>query len=263
LELRPLSTGEILDRTFTLYRQHFLFFIGLAAIPRLPTIIGNVFQTQWLAEPEVGIYTTVSVTAVIYVLALVGYLISQGATVLGVSEVYLGRSTTIAESLRLAVNRIGALFGASVLSLLAIAGGFILLFVPGMIAACRLFVCVPAVVIEKQGPLDSFSRSLELTKGYAMRAFLIGLLYFVILAGFSAMVSVPLALSILQNNGNLALMKGWLLAAALLSAALNILLTPVLLIATSVYYYDLRVRKEAFDLHFMMDATPAALPEGQ
>jgi hypothetical protein len=58
-------------------------------------------------------------------------------------------------------------------------------------------------------------------------------------------------------------MKGWLLAAALLSAALNILLTPVLLIATSVYYYDLRVRKEAFDLHFMMDATPAALPEGQ
>ena len=25
MELRPLSTGEILDRTFTLYRQNFIF----------------------------------------------------------------------------------------------------------------------------------------------------------------------------------------------------------------------------------------------
>ena len=27
MELRPLSTGEILDRTFTLYRQNFLLFL--------------------------------------------------------------------------------------------------------------------------------------------------------------------------------------------------------------------------------------------
>jgi hypothetical protein len=33
----------------------------------------------------------------------------------------------------------------------------------------------------------------------------------------------------------------------------TILISPILLIATSVYYYDLRVRKEAFDLQFMMD----------
>jgi hypothetical protein len=31
------------------------------------------------------------------------------------------------------------------------------------------------------------------------------------------------------------------------------LTTPFLLIATSVFYFDLRVRKEAFDLQFMMD----------
>ena len=30
-DLRPLSVGEILDRTFTLYRRHFWLFIGIAA----------------------------------------------------------------------------------------------------------------------------------------------------------------------------------------------------------------------------------------
>src|SRR6266851_6073031 len=33
LDLRPLSLGELLDRTFFLYRRHFLLFVGIAAIP--------------------------------------------------------------------------------------------------------------------------------------------------------------------------------------------------------------------------------------
>jgi hypothetical protein len=33
------------------------------------------------------------------------------------------------------------------------------------------------------------------------------------------------------------------------------LVTPILTIATAVFYYDLRVRKEAFDLQVMMDET--------
>ena len=35
LDLRPLSLGELLDRTFFLYRRHFLLFIGIASIPYL------------------------------------------------------------------------------------------------------------------------------------------------------------------------------------------------------------------------------------
>ena len=33
--LRPLSTGELLDRTFSLYRSHFGLFIGIFALPHL------------------------------------------------------------------------------------------------------------------------------------------------------------------------------------------------------------------------------------
>jgi hypothetical protein len=40
----------------------------------------------------------------------------------------------------------------------------------------------------------------------------------------------------------------------------SILVTPIITIASTVFYYDLRVRKEAFDLQLMMNPNEAALP---
>jgi len=45
LDLRPLSLGDILDRTFSLYRRHFLLFIGIAGIPQLLVLVFSLAQT--------------------------------------------------------------------------------------------------------------------------------------------------------------------------------------------------------------------------
>jgi hypothetical protein len=45
LDLRPLSLGELLDRTFFLYRRHFLLFAGIAAIPYSLFLIVNLSNT--------------------------------------------------------------------------------------------------------------------------------------------------------------------------------------------------------------------------
>ena len=42
VELRPLSLGELLDRTFRLYRNHFLLFVSIMAIPAAFSIPANV-----------------------------------------------------------------------------------------------------------------------------------------------------------------------------------------------------------------------------
>jgi len=34
-QLRPLSLSELLDRTFQLYRQYFMLFVGIVALPQL------------------------------------------------------------------------------------------------------------------------------------------------------------------------------------------------------------------------------------
>src|SRR5271155_5233233 len=46
MELRPLSTGEILDRTFTLYRRNFLLFLGIAAIPHVLVLVLNLVRVS-------------------------------------------------------------------------------------------------------------------------------------------------------------------------------------------------------------------------
>src|SRR2546425_4825838 len=44
LDLRPLSIGELLDRTFSLYRRNFLLFVGIAAIPHLLVLAVKLAQ---------------------------------------------------------------------------------------------------------------------------------------------------------------------------------------------------------------------------
>ena len=52
-QLRPLSLGEILDRTFTLYRRNFLLFLGITAIPHLLTLGLNITQVMLTKFPAV------------------------------------------------------------------------------------------------------------------------------------------------------------------------------------------------------------------
>ena len=48
-DLCPLSLGEILDRTFSLYRRNFLLFVGITAIPQLFVLVMQL--TQLLMAP--------------------------------------------------------------------------------------------------------------------------------------------------------------------------------------------------------------------
>jgi hypothetical protein len=67
--------------------------------------------------------------------------------------------------------------GVALLCGLAIVGGMILLIVPGIIAACVLYVAMPASVIEKPGVFGALRRSSDLTRGY--RGAMFGLLLIV------------------------------------------------------------------------------------
>ena len=263
LDLRPLSLGDILDRTFSLYRRHFLLFVGIAGIPQLLVLAFSLGQTlfSWnttdilTGTRNVGV--GVLVLLVYLVLALFALLFSQGGTLLAVSELYLGRTTTIAEALRRVSDDLWPLFGIAILSGLAILGSLLLLIVPGIYVACRLLVCVPAALIEKRSPREAFSRSFDLTKDFAGRAFVILVLFVVLTYAASLLFTVPTTIALAVRAGGANMIRFWTAATQVGSAIGSILITPILRIATAVFYYDLRVRKEGFDLQFMMDPNAA------
>jgi hypothetical protein len=52
----------------------------------------------------------------------------------------------------------------------------------------------------------------------------------------------------------------WLAMTEVSSSIATTLVQPILLIATSIFYFDLRVRKEAFDLQLMMNPDASQVP---
>jgi hypothetical protein len=266
LDLRPLAFGEILDRTFSLYRSHFLLFLGITGIPQILLLAVQLpqmaLEQYYPRSFGMSNLTGLAFILVLVVVAVVVYLFSQGGTVLAISEIYLGRSITIAEALQRVRGNLGFLFGVAVLNFLAIAGASILLVIPGIYVGCRLLVCVPAALIEQRGPRDSLSRSWELTRGFAGRAFLMFLLFAAIAIAANLLFVTPFTIGMATALKNPSVLWLWMVLAQLGTRAATILTQPILLIATSIFYYDLRVRKEAFDLQFMMNpsAPPSAGP---
>lgn len=273
LDLRPLSLGEILDRTFSIYRRNFLLFLGITALPNLLVLAMNLAQAflttlpaaptrrlppgasrQFQAGTQNGLMTFGVVGVIVAVIVyLVVYLFAQGGTVFAVSELYLGRKTTIGACLGRMRGQLASLFGVLVLNGLAVVGGMILLIIPGIYVACRLITCVPAALLEDLGPRSSLERSFALTKGSAGRAFVIYVLYFILVYAAVFLFVTPFAFGIGLSAKDPAMARMWLALTQVGNFLAGVLVAPFLTIATAVFYYDLRVRKEAFDLQLMMN----------
>lgn len=254
LELRPLTLGEILDRTFTIYRTHFTLFIGIAAVPQAVVLAFALVQTAVIGiSPETSL-TTVAMNLATLLVAIVAYLVAQGGAVLAISELYLGRTITIAQALRAVWDDIGPLFGVLMLNGLAVTVGLVALVIPGIYIACRLMVSIPAAVIEKRGPSEALRRSWRLTNSYVLRALGILALFLVLTYGASLLLQWPIFLAVTARH-NPSMQKFWMSLGQIGGSIATILVQPIFLIASSIFYYDLRVRKEAFDLQFLMDPT--------
>jgi hypothetical protein len=269
LDLRPLSLGEFLDCTFSLYRCHFLLFLGITAIPQLLILALNLTQTllakmpaspanppvEQLQSATSGGLMAFGIVGVIVglVIYFVAYLFAQGGTVFAVSELYLGRTTTIGASLGRMRGQLGSLLGVIMLNGLATMGAALFLIIPGIYVACRLITCVPAALLEDLGPRSSLERSFRLTQGFAGRAFVIFLLYFILLYAAILLFMFPFLFAAGLATKDPGMMRFWLTLSQVGNSLAAVLVGPFLTIATAVYYYDLRVRKEAFDLQLMMN----------
>jgi hypothetical protein len=119
-DLRPLSLGEILDRVFTLYRNHFALFVGVMAIPAAVQIPSNLYSFGLWGKlihlrpgqpPPFGPRFLTIFYLVIFPVLIVALQLGLGAIALAVSDVYLGRTATIRGSYQKALRRFWSLLG--------------------------------------------------------------------------------------------------------------------------------------------------------
>lgn len=250
--LRPLAFGEILDQAFGLFRRCFvpLVIISLAC-SGIPALLNLVLQAQGgaIASPVLG-FIAVS-------LSLVGGAIANSASTFVVSEQYLGRNLEPGAALRRAVPLLGPILATTLTVGLLTGIGLILLIIPGIIAACGLSLAVTAATLEGLDSTKARNRSWELTKGYRRQIFSLMFVYGIVvwIIGFGVAVASGMMSDVSGGNDPAAMAEAMASGPALLVAAVGALLTlivsPILYCILIVAYYDLRVRKEAFDLDLL------------
>ena len=107
--LRPLNLGELLDRTFSLYKANFLLFFGVMAWPSVFAMgfaLVNTILQSVVAKPQAGVagvYMAAGLGSGFFLLMMaywIAYTIALGATTFAVSDVYLGNNATIWGSFR-------------------------------------------------------------------------------------------------------------------------------------------------------------------
>lgn len=277
-DLRPMTLGEVLDRTFTLYRENFLLFAGISALPHLITLFFNfgflMFQRSAatgsgpnLSSP--GLIGSVVVAALVGAfLALLALGLAQAATVSAVSELYLGRPTSVRDSYTQSIGSILIVVGIIIMTGLATGVGLIFLIVPGIYIACRLAISVPVAIVEKESPVAAMERSMELTKDYAGQMFLLLLLVTVL----TYVVGILLQFPVLISTFTAAMAKrqpsvGVTAYSYIATYVSQVVVSPIGTISACLMYYNLRVRKEGFDIQHLMNSLgnmprPLADPTG-
>lgn len=264
--LRPLSTGELLDRTFSLYRSHFGLFVGIFALPHLVVLafqcVGVAVQAPGSGTQLSNIFAGLFFGVVAAFLTVIVAAASQAATVVAVSQVHLDRPASVMDSFTRVRGEIGGVIGLSILVGLGVGAGFVALIVPGVLLALMWSLAVPVKVLENKGVTDAMTRSSELTKGNRGRIFVIWLLIFVLSLGVTWLLQWPILLAAgISARTMQRLAAGWQVASLVATFVSQCLVGPLATIAFSLVYYDERVRKEAFDLQLMMTTLDAsALP---
>jgi hypothetical protein len=315
-ELRPLTLGELLDRTFRLYRNNFWLFVGIMAIPSAFSIPFTVlmFSMQSSALVPGGppapklVFSMVMFGLLFFCLFCAVYSVAIGATTFAVSESYLGRKLTVRGAFGKVRGNMWRIIGVMVVAVLRAYGMLIVMGiglaivvgisvailgaitragasrpVMGVIIGIVLFVAyitllgswllwslryavsIPALLLEHLGVLAALRRSVHLTRGrrWAMLVaiFLCTMIAYVGAILFQGPFFITLMFSARSGHA-----PEWLAYSMAMSGAIGGAITgPVLLIALVLCYYDTRIRKEAFDLQFMMSSLdqPATAPSAE
>jgi hypothetical protein len=240
--LRPLSLGEALDTSLTLYRRLFPQLLGVSFVTQgVPLALGVYVEAAggMFLHPGLGLLQIL--------LAVLLGAIGTAASTFVVSEHYLGRTIDSGAALRHAVAFLGRLILLTLATSLVVGVGTILFVVPGLILLSGLIVATPALVIENLPDASTaMRRSWSLTRGSRgklLSAYVLAILLLLIPAIAVGALAGMIGLS--QESGT-----GMLLVQIIVSL-FQILIFPFIYVVTTILYYDLRVRKEGFDLEML------------
>lgn len=251
--LRALTVGEILDRALRIYRAKFFQFLGIVAVTLIPQGILRLVATYYLDD----------IRLIDSLMNLIFQNLAMLALIVALSNANLQKEFTINSSYSVGIKRFWTLIGANILMGLAIGGpvvvialcvslvvpfgfiGIILLMPFAIFIATRWSLSSQAIVLEHKGAADSLSRSWDLTKDFFWRvlgtSFLASLLSLMLTVLPSLVVGAVLEMMDVSS-------RVIALVGVVIQQTSVVIVLPFTVAVNVLIYYDLRIRKEGFDL---------------
>jgi hypothetical protein len=307
-QIRPLTLGEILDRTAELYRSRFLLFSGISSTFALVML---AIQLLYLRSLVLLGYPNLMAkwqwgTAAAAILEVLAILLLAGLSIVAnnraVAWVYLDQPATIREAVRGVLPRfrrylwlmtmvafrawspLAAIYIAFFafifallphnfltnpaamqnslnhnpagfltfgLGMLVLAPLLLLALVYGVFMSLRYSLSVPACVVDELPASAAIRRSIHLSEGSRGRIFVLGLLVYAIRLILGIIFGFPIiALAVKHPGQQLPMM--WLMFQQVGIFFTNAFIGPIYAIGLTLFYYDQRIRKEGFDIEWMM-----------
>jgi hypothetical protein len=160
---RRWDVSSLLGETFKLFFKHAPLFITVTALVAVPYVVALDLVMGDTGDDPTDIDWAAAVVPLVLGSTVVPALITSlhAVALLRMSE---GERPSVGEAFSLAFARLGAVIGAILLYILVVALGLILLIIPGIWLAVRLYFSAQAAVIDGLGPRDALRRSAELVK---------------------------------------------------------------------------------------------------
>ncbi|MBL8131018.1 MAG: hypothetical protein JNL42_04105 [Anaerolineae bacterium] len=263
--LQPRTMIELVQRTFTIYRDNLPAFLILAAAVFIPiTVISALFGNSLIgAITFVGETPTLdpSVTGQICMYALIFTVLTVVQTAIFncvstyiTSEALFGRKLTLGQAWNESSALISKLVGGYlvyyliilVLSFATVLGSVLcplLLVLLAFIIYLSIVVntlLAPVILLERTGSSSAFFRSFALGKSAFWRIF--GVLLLVMLITLLIQLVVDLLVSIIAPAGSALAGSQW--TTTLSGMVISIVTAPIAPVAMTLLYYDIRVRGE-------------------
>lgn len=239
--LRERNLGELLTESFAIYGKHIKRFLALVAIVQVPVGFLALITSGGSAAFVIG--------ALITAFASMG---SFGATVYAVGQHYATGEVAIGPCYQRVWSRIVSLAVISAIFTAFLAVGLLLavLVVPliGMLVIMVYWAVAPqAIVMEGYKPVAALRRSYQLVQGNWLRVLGISTVVVLVLIGLGLVLAAPFAVvsSVVASEDATLLSQTFQFLSRLIVA---VAVPPLAAIASTLIYYDLRVRKENYDL---------------
>jgi Uncharacterised protein family (UPF0259) len=236
------TVTSIFRNSFQIFTRNVLTLFLVYTLPTFPFVVLQQ-EAQAAGQTELFLFA-------IFLNAFMGFF-AFGAITVVISDICLGNRPSVVRSYRKIFGIVGRLLWSNLLQMLAIVAGMLLLIIPGLVLMVRLFLTSTVVVLENISGVAALKRSASLGRGYYWRNFGVMCVWSGILIGMMILLGVLTAAVSLQLGEGLPVYH-WAFRTAF-AVLVTGLLYPLMFIGFILLYYDLRVRKEAYDVRALAE----------